>query len=338
MAMSVQSREKTALIVFAGLILLSLGGFITYILAGHSWNVAASNLDDTFGSMDGYTSIVYEGVVEPVKSSTSSSATGSGATGSSTTGSGTAGGDTAGSSVAGSGAAGSSLDESDAVDSDATESSLTGSSAVGSDSTGSSATDSDSTDIDATDTDSASQSAAATNSLAANGEAMQDDSVNSASPNTTNSSSSSTVKSGETKKSITLAEVQESYEEKGATVFALDTTSLEKYSEGTILKKGGHRFGVFSVTKVTPTRVLEKQVKYFTDHEVDFIVVMTINKAFVEGLEGVDIVLSTQDEELFTMGETKDGTFFVDAPEKGLVGAILISPSNVVSAKTIDSL
>lgn len=333
MAMSVQSREKTALIVFAGLILLSLGGFITYILAGHSWNVAASNLDDTFGSMDGYTSIVYEGVVEPVKSSTSSSATGSSATGT-----GTAGEDTAGSSAAGSGATGLSLDESDAVDSDAAGSGSTGSSAVGSDSAGLSATDSDSTDVDATDTDSASQSAATTNSLAANGEATQDDSANSASPNTTNSSSSSTVKSGETKKTITLAEVQESYEEKGATVFALDTTSLEKYSEGTILKKGGHRFGVFSVTKVTPTRVLEKQVKYFTDHEVDFIVVMTINKAFVEGLEGVDIVLSTQDEELFTMGETKDGTFFVDAPEKGLVGAILISPSNVVSAKTIDSL
>ena len=36
-------------------------------MAGHSWNVAASNLDDTFGSMDGYTAIVYPGTaVEPV--------------------------------------------------------------------------------------------------------------------------------------------------------------------------------------------------------------------------------------------------------------------------------
>ncbi|MFR1640186.1 MAG: hypothetical protein ACLSVD_14115 [Eggerthellaceae bacterium] len=37
-------------------------------------------------------------------------------------------------------------------------------------------------------------------------------------------------------------------------------------------------------------------------------------------------------------GETIDGTFYVDAPEAGKVGTILISPSNVVSAKVIEEL
>ena len=65
--MSVKSREKIALFVFLALIVLSLCGLGWYLVAGHSWNVAASNLDDTFGSMDGYTAIVYPGTaVEPV--------------------------------------------------------------------------------------------------------------------------------------------------------------------------------------------------------------------------------------------------------------------------------
>ena len=63
--MSVKSREKIALAVFAALIVLSLLGLGWYLVAGHSWNVAASNIDDTFGSMDGYTAIVYEGTAVP---------------------------------------------------------------------------------------------------------------------------------------------------------------------------------------------------------------------------------------------------------------------------------
>lgn len=47
------------------LIVLSLLGLGWYLVAGHSWNVAASNIDDTFGSMDGYTAIVYEGTAVP---------------------------------------------------------------------------------------------------------------------------------------------------------------------------------------------------------------------------------------------------------------------------------
>ena len=63
-------------------------------------------------------------------------------------------------------------------------------------------------------------------------------------------------------------------------------------------------------------------------------------RATVEDLDaaGIDIVISTQDEDLFVMGETIDGTFYVDAPEAGKVGTILISPSNVVSAKVIEEL
>ena len=85
-------------------------------------------------------------------------------------------------------------------------------------------------------------------------------------------------------------------------------------------------------------RRIEGQVAYFAEHEVDFVVVVTDDRELLEDAEGVDIVVATQDEDPLVMGETVGSTFYVDAPEKGKVGAILISPSNVVSAKVIEDL
>ena len=130
--------------------------------------------------------------------------------------------------------------------------------------------------------------------------------------------------SAKSKPTVTVAEAQKSYEDKKATVFSLDTTDLGQYGEGIILKKGGHRFGVFSVTAPTTVRAIEKQVAYFVKYKVDFIVAITPDKAYVDDASGIDIVISTQDEDLFVMGETIDGTFYVDAPEAGKVGTILI--------------
>ena len=81
--------------------------------------------------------------------------------------------------------------------------------------------------------------------------------------------------------------------------------------------------------------MIEKQIEYFEEYEVDFIVVLTPDKKIVEEVAGIDIVISTQDEGLFVMGETINGTFYVNAPQLGSAGIILISPSNVVSAKVV---
>ena len=73
-AMEKTSREKIALIVF---LILAIGmGCILfgYVFAGHSWNVTASNIDDAFGNMEGYTAIVYEGTIEEEESAAQSTA------------------------------------------------------------------------------------------------------------------------------------------------------------------------------------------------------------------------------------------------------------------------
>lgn len=270
--MSVKSREKIALFVFLALIVLSLCGLGWYLVAGHSWNVAASNLDDTFGSMDGYTAIVYPGTaVEPVAGK----------------GAGDAVGDAADGKESAEGAAAGK--EADAGSPDAPGSS------GGKDATGTAGT----------------ASAPGTDA----GESLL----------------------GSKKKTLSAQEAKEGYEEKGATVFSLDTVDLDAYREGVILKKGGHRFGVFGIAEPTSTIELEKQIAYFKRHKVDFIVLVTPDKEYAEDVSGIDIVVSTQDEDLFVMGETIDGTFYVDAPAVGSVGAILISPSNVVSAKVLQA-
>lgn len=274
--MSPQSREKIALAVFAALIVLSLCGLGWYLLAGHSWNVAASNIDDTFGSMDGYTAIVYAGTAEVLEVPDEDASAG------------------------GSGYVNPQIDplEKDADPADSADSG---------------ASDQPKTETDA--------------SAGAGSQAL-------ASATASGASAAASSK----KDPITVDDAHKSYEEKGAVVFTLDTMKPTRYAEGTILKKGNHRFGVFSVDRPLSVRAVEKQVAYFTKHQVDFIVAVTPDKAFVEKAEGIDIVVSTQDEELFVMGETVDGTFYVDSPVVGKVGAILISPSNVVSAKVIEEL
>lgn len=276
--MSVKSREKIALFVFLVLIVLSLCGLGWYLVAGHSWNVAASNLDDTCGSMDGYTAIVYPGTaVEPVAGKGAGDAAAED----------DAVGDAADGKESAEGAAAGK--EADAGSPDAPGSS------GGKDATGTAGTAS----VPGTDA----------------GESLL----------------------GSKKKTLSAQEAKEGYEEKGATVFSLDTVDLDAYREGVILKKGGHRFGVFGIAEPTSTIVLEKQIAYFKRHKVDFIVLVTPDKEYAEDVSGIDIVVSTQDEDLFVMGETIDGTFYVDAPAVGSVGAILISPSNVVSAKVLQA-
>lgn len=73
-AMKRLSREKTALAFFALLVVVGLGALGFYIASiGHSWNVAASNIDDATGQMNDYTAILYEGVVTQKKDASTSS-------------------------------------------------------------------------------------------------------------------------------------------------------------------------------------------------------------------------------------------------------------------------
>lgn len=140
------------------------------------------------------------------------------------------------------------------------------------------------------------------------------------------------------KEPVALSDVDELYQAKGANVISLHTADPSAYEEGTILKRGGKRYGIFSVTREYSRILIDEKVKYFTDQKVDYVIALCPEESYLKNAEDIDIVITTADSTISSMGESRNGAFYVSTPKIGSVGAILISPSNVVSAKTISEL
>ena len=140
------------------------------------------------------------------------------------------------------------------------------------------------------------------------------------------------------KEPVALSDVDELYQAKGANVLSLSTGNIATYEEGTILKRGGKRYGIFSVTHECSRILIDEKVKYFTDQKVDYVIALCPEESYLKNAENIDIVITTKDAKISSMGESRNGVFYVSTPKVGSVGAILISPSNVVSAKTISEL
>lgn len=318
------SRERIALIVF---LVLAIGaGFVLfgYIIAGHSWNIVSTNLDDTFGNMDGYTVITYEGTADESGKAAASDAASQATAGESSAAA--ASGDSKG--AASGSSAGSSNDSNGAKDTlQAGEASGGGSGASGTTAEGAKS-------ADASGAASAKASANATEGerSAASGTAQ------SSASDAGSAASAPLAGHKKEKEPVALSDVNDLYVGKGATILSIDTVDPECYSEGSILMRGGKRYGIFSLDAESSRILVDEKVKYLRDQAVDYVIAVVPENSMLKGADGIDIVISTEDADASTMGETKSGTFFVGAPEVGAIGAILISPSNVVSAKTISEL
>lgn len=363
--MSNGTREKQAIGVFLLLIVLSTFGIAWYMVAGHSWNVAASSIDEKVGQMEGYTSIVYAGTLpvqadaktldsqngsdaqleDGVGSADAAEKADEGASGSGSTSASPTSSDAAASaSSSGGSVASSSADENASVSGG---SSSTGSSNPSSKSSSSKAASGQTKSSDSiavqTHNDEASGLTSDVGSVAAPvpDTSEQDDSESDRTSDNATVLKAATVRGGmDVAKSQPVApeQVQANYEEKGATVLVLDTADPSQYSDGVILKRGSKRIGVFSVDVPLSEKAAEARVKYFRDCKVDLVVCISSVRTYVRNLQGADIVITLQDEEVSTMGGNSNGSFFVNAPHVDSVGAILVSPSNVVSAKVIESL
>lgn len=363
--MSNGTREKQALGVFLLLIVLSTFGIAWYMVAGHSWNVAASSIDEKVGQMEGYTSIVYAGTLpvqadaktldsqngsdaqleDGVGSADAAEKADEGASGSGSTSASPTSSDAAASaSFSGGSVASSSANENASVSGG---SSSTGSSNPSSKSSSSKAASGQTKSSDSiavqTHNDEASGLTSDVGSVAAPvpDTSEQDDSESDRTSDNATVLKAATVRGGmdvAKSQSVTPEQVQANYEEKGATVLVLDTADPSEYSDGVILKRGSKRIGVFSVDVPLSEKAAEARVKYFRDCKVDLVVCISSVRTYVRNLQGADIVITLQDEEVSTMGGNSNGSFFVNAPHVDSVGAILVSPSNVVSAKVIESL
>lgn len=385
-SMSTRTREKQALGVFAVLIVLSLLGLGWYLVAGHSWNVAASTIDEKVGQMDGYVALVYSGTVLPepeevASASSSKNADGDSAAGQSESSSSRSVFDSLTSNSKKSASSSSTMgdmrsDEASGFTSDVAgiaapvvsddeDSAGRSASAAAGASTPSSLTgevesyadasqDSSAEDADADKRVAASSgdgsapsaegdSAADGASVADNTSAADDDSAAAVSGSMSDDASSDMASSG--RKALVSPKanpvepesVCDSYLEKGAQVLVLDTKHPSVYEDGMIVKRGSKRIGVFSVDVPLSEEAAQERLDYFKEAKVDVVVCIASVCSYVRNATGIDVVVTLQDD-VSTMGTNVNGTFYVNAPSIDSVGAVLLSPNNVVSAKVVDSL
>ena len=273
--MASNTREKMALLVFALLILFGLAGVSWYLIVGHSWNVAASNIDDSVGQMDGYTCIVYSGTTAQQATSSSlrqsiASAIGSDA-GSSDTGSARRGNQSAASvsSAVGSVDANKSAAQGQTSDIDAVAAPVSipqeaGASAerVGSNNS----TDAPAV-MDSADAETEGSSASDESALAAS-----DGQVTSEGEYTTSALKSFTRESSI---AVSTEDVANSYADKNSSVLTLDTLTPGAYSEGTIVKRGAKRIGILSVDVPLSAEAAELALEPFCAAKVDMLICVT---------------------------------------------------------------
>ena len=321
--MSEHLREKIALIVFVVLVLLAGACLVGYVIAGHSWNVTATNIDDTFGSLDGYTVILYEGTTEVSQQKSKDSSSSENTTESNAS--------TAGTSK-------------DKAESNASAAGASENKAEGKDEKNENEISTDASD--STAESNASAAGASENATGAAGATDANAVAAAAATDTTDKTpiqifKNHTIKNlRDLKKSekhsyISAAQVEKSYIDKGAAVLCLDIKNPSIYEEGLILKKGDCRFGVFSIDKPITNLELKRMLSYFKECSVDAVVALVSDRKLLKDAEDIDIVIEKQGESVLPTGETKNGTFYMNATECGSVGAILISPSKVVSGKVI---
>lgn len=121
-------------------------------------------------------------------------------------------------------------------------------------------------------------------------------------------------------------------------MLVLDTADPSEYSDGVILKRGRSASACSTLMFRFPKRLPKRVSNTSAIAKVDLVVCISSVRTYVRNLPGRRHRDHAAGEEVSTMGGNSNGSFFVNAPHMDSVGAILVSPSNVVSAKVIESL
>ncbi len=96
-------------------------------------------------------------------------------------------------------------------------------------------------------------------------------------------------------------------------------------------------FEVVDAQDVDPAVItkVDAIVDHFEAVEVDIIIALTPSVVPFCAVEGVDVVVTFKESDRFSVSETIDGTLYMDAPEVGAVGVLMVAPGNVVSTKVM---
>lgn len=321
--MEKRTREIIALVMLIVLGMIVAGAMAWYILVGHNWNQAATHIDDMVGSMDDYTVVVYDGVAKKPKKSDSSKVA-NGNNGTSAQGSSAS---SSASSIAGSLSAGAATGNSSSASAVPTDSSNAASEASAS----AGATESSSTAPVATEPSSAAPKAGSSSG---------------ASAGATDSSDSSEAFAGISvnvpdKKPHDAKTIAKSYREKGASVILIPKDAIRQFDDPVILYRNGKRIGVFSFKGAYKYRypLLRSKVRYLQGHAVDYTICVAKDRKLLRGrLDGIDLLVLLRDAGVREGGEFRNQTFCVDSPYIGETQSVIVSPSGVMTSRTIREL
>lgn len=142
-------------------------------------------------------------------------------------------------------------------------------------------------------------------------------------------------KSTETK-AIDMDALIESYQEKGAEVYALAAFETGSYGEPLVVSRGNHRVGIAALAYPARPAAVAMARKQLAHQRSDFTVVFTNDEALTQSKNpGVDIfILDIPDEEPLS-AQINHGSYWVSTPLEGEVEAIIVAPSGVISSKTL---
>ena len=335
-------RERIALGVFLCLLLLGAIALFSYISAGHNLNVAATSIDDIAGDMSGYGVILFEGTVHSDTSSDEDEDDGDIIS-----------------------------DVLDAVglgDEDNSEKEITSDesdAAASSDSIQSSTSDAqDSTDEESNTSESSDSSSSATYSSSSLGvsssditieEVQQEYSDKGASVISLDSNNLQLYSAGRI-----IMQGGRTYgifsltEDDLVNMLSYDLTTTRTVTRVTERASGDSVTNTTTSTRGAYTSVselfesideddidsdviekIESIVDHFDEVGVDTIIALTPSTVPFCAVEGVDVVVTFKESDRFSVSETIDGTLYVDAPEVGQVGVLMVAPGNVVSTKVV---
>ncbi len=300
--MEKSTREKVALVVFAALIVFAGIILTSYFSTGRSWTQAATFVDDTVGSMDGYCAIVYPGTI-PVGTHQISP--------DDEQDEGSAGTQPGEHTEPSEGAA---IDKASLGEASERQTNRT-------------------KRIEPVDPSQQNGSAQLNPSdVAVEGVIDPENSLGlkilSLYPRLIN----------EEYDGVFVSDVRELYERKDAKVITLDTANPKSYEDPIVIRSGNKRIGVFSATKYLNRSALQRYREYFDDKGADVVVCITPRVRLISNPDMADIVIVT--DPILNPIETRylENTLVIEAPEKGDVGVILLSSNNVPISRSIEAL
>lgn len=137
---------------------------------------------------------------------------------------------------------------------------------------------------------------------------------------------------------VYVSDARDLYENKEAAVISLDVAGAQRYAMPCVLASGDKRIGVFSASSYLARARLARYREYFEGLDVDAIVAIVPRAELLADLEGITVVIATNDEEASIRGRYEGDALVVGAAPLDAVGVILLSPNNTPSAKVVDVL